>query len=189
MEKQIFERGLMRGHRQQTSPLPTDLTHHGIHRIRTGQHDQALLALLQHTRSKGVNEGIAVCLDMLAHDLDRLGMILPDQFVDSAAGHQPPLHDNADAITDHFDIVQNVRAEKDRLPPITQTQNQVTHLFSTDRVQAGHGLIENDQFGIMDERLGKADTLQHPFGEFSQLPRARLTQPNELQKVVRPAEW
>ena len=98
---------------------------------------------------------IAFHLDMLAHDLDRLNMVLPDQLVDSPTGHQPPLHDNTDTVTDHFDIVQNMRAEKNRFPLIAQTQNQVTHLFSSDRVQAGHRLIENHQFGIVNQRLSQ----------------------------------
>jgi hypothetical protein len=111
-------------------------------------------------------------------------MILPDQFIDSAARDETPLHDNADPITDHLHIVQNVRAEKDRFPAIAQTQNQIADLLASDRIQSGHRLIEDNQFRIVDQRLRQADTLQHAFGEFSQLPGTCLREPTSPNRSV-----
>ena len=58
-------------------------------------------------------------------------------------------------------------AEEDRLPLVAETENDVAHVLATDRIKPGHGLVQNHQFGIVNQRLGEADPLQHAFGKFS----------------------
>ena len=75
------------------------------------------------------------------------------QFVDPAVGHQPPLQNDTDSVADHFDVVQNVCTEKDGLPAIAQVQDQIADLLASDRVQASHRLVEDDQFRVVNPRL------------------------------------
>src|SRR5581483_5951273 len=93
------------------------------------------------------------------------------QLVNPTAGEQLPFDDDSDSITDHLHIWDDMRAEKHRLALIAQTQDQIADLFAPDRIQARHGLIENDQLGIVNESLRESDPLQHALRKFPELPR------------------
>jgi hypothetical protein len=62
-----------------------------------------------------------------------------------------------------------VRAEEDSAPLVSQAQNQLAHVAASERIEAGHRLVEEDHLRIIDERLCKADALDHPLGELPQL--------------------
>src|SRR5687768_4810166 len=115
-------------------------------------------------------------MDLLTYDLDRLCVILLDEFFYPPAGQQPSLHDDTDAVANHLHIVQDVRTKKDRLPAVPQIKNEVPNLLSSDRIQSCHRLIENHEFGIMNQRLSQSNALQHPFGKLPQLPGFCLCQ-------------
>ena len=49
----------------------------------------------------------------------------------------------------------------------------------------GRRLVENDQVGIVDERLRQADAALHAFGKFAHRARPRLAQADHFQQLLR----
>ena len=58
------------------------------------------------------------------------------------------------------------------LPWSREPQDHVLHFARADRVEAAGGLVEQDQLGLVDQRLGEADAARHALGVFFQLPLA-----------------
>ena len=54
-------------------------------------------------------------------------------------------------------------------PLIAQLQNQVADLAASERIETRHRLVEEDDLGIVDERLRDADALHHALRELAQL--------------------
>ena len=50
------------------------------------------------------------------------------------------------------------------LPCGAQAEEHVADVAAADRVDAVGGLVEQDQVGVVDQRLGEADALGHAFG-------------------------
>ena len=65
-------------------------------------------------------------------------------------------------------------AEDDGLAVLLQIENDVPHLFSSQRIEAGHWLIEDQQFGIIDKRLRQPEALEHPLGVILDEPMSGL---------------
>src|SRR5260370_16989318 len=63
-------------------------------------------------------------------------------------------------------------AHDDRLVPLAQLQDQVLHPAGAQRVEAGGRLVEDDQLGVIDQRLRQADALAHAL-EYSFKTRLR----------------
>ena len=57
-------------------------------------------------------------------------------------------------------------------PRSRRPENQRAHVAAAQRIEAGHRLVEDHELGIVDQRLGDADALQHALREFSQLQPA-----------------
>ena len=76
-------------------------------------------------------------------------------------------------------------AENHGLAASRQSENQIFHFTTANRVEASGGLIENDQVRIVDQRLGEADAALHAFGKFSDHARSHLIQSNHFQKLFR----
>ena len=54
-------------------------------------------------------------------------------------------------------------------PCVAQPQDQRAHVAAAERVEARHRLVEEDDLGVVDQRLGEADALDHPLRELAQL--------------------
>ncbi len=52
---------------------------------------------------------------------------------------------------------------------IAQLQNEVADLATSERIETGHRLVEEDDLGVIDERLRDADALHHALRELAQL--------------------
>ena len=74
-------------------------------------------------------------------------------------------------------------AQDHRLAAAGQGQDQVLDLAATDRVQAGGRFVEDDQVGVVNERLGKPDPSLHALGEFAHHPSPHLVQSHHLQQL------
>ena len=77
-------------------------------------------------------------------------------------------------------------AHEDRLALVAELDDQVLHLAGADRVQAGGGLVEHDQLGVVDQGLGQADAAGHALAVFLQLPPLGPVQPDHLDQVGHP---
>ena len=56
-----------------------------------------------------------------------------------------------------------------RLAALVQALDDALHLDAADRVEARHRLVEEHELGIVDQRLGDADALQHALGVLAQV--------------------
>src|SRR4051812_21072003 len=86
-------------------------------------------------------------------DLSHIGHSLEDALVE-----------NRNAIADELDFLQNVAIEKNGLAALFQLFEITTHLRAGERIKAVGWFIKDEQLGIMEHRLSKAQTLKHPFG-------------------------
>ena len=74
---------------------------------------------------------------------------------------EPAAVEDRDVIADALDVVEDVGGVEDRdLAP--QLAHQVEDLAATDRVEGADGLVEEEDGGRADERLGDAQPLAHP---------------------------
>ena len=89
--------------------------------------------------------------------------------VQPAARHEPAAREDRDAAAQRLGVAQHVRAEEDRASAVTKTQDERADVAPSQRVEARHRLVENHEVGIVEERLGDADPLQHALGKFAEL--------------------
>ena len=108
------------------------------------------------------------------------------QRVDAAQFLQLALVQNRDPIADVLHVGQQVAAHHDRLALVLELQDQVLHLAGADRVEAAGRLVEQDQLGIVDQRLGQADAAGHALGVFLELPLAGPVEADHLDQAVDP---
>ena len=89
----------------------------------------------------------------------------------------------ADPAADRLGVGQNVRAEEDGRAPIAQAEDELPHVAASERVQPRHRFVEEYHLGIVDERLGDADSLQHALGEAPQLEPPLLANLDEVEQA------
>jgi len=92
-----------------------------------------------------------------------MGFVLRDQLGDRALDLQFPLVDDRDAVTNSFDFSQFVRRKEHGLAFIFKPLNNLAHFHAPKGIKAAGRLIEDQQIGIIDQRLGEADSLLHAF--------------------------
>ena len=71
--------------------------------------------------------------------------------------------------------------EKYRLAFLLELLHQVAHFAASERIQARHGLVEENQFGIMQNRLRDSGALQHALRKLAQLHALHIGQSHALQ--------
>ncbi len=87
-------------------------------------------------------------------------------------------------IAGSFHFTQQVRVEKDRRAAIPQLLNDVPHEQSAQGIEAGSGLIEKHQLGIVDESLREPRPLRHPLAVFAQGPVFGICQVHPHQQLI-----
>ena len=71
--------------------------------------------------------------------------------------------DRDEEVADPLDLAEEVRGDDDRDPELAAgSKDQLQHLVAAGRIEAVRGLVEQQQPGIVDERLGELDPLLHP---------------------------
>jgi len=75
--------------------------------------------------------------------------------------HDATAQDDRDLVADHLGVGKDVRRDEDRLSLVAQRQDQVPHVSATERIEARHRLVEDQEIGISDQRLCQADALAH----------------------------
>ena len=75
-------------------------------------------------------------------------------------------------------------AQDDGLAAPGQGQDQVLDFPAADGVQPGRRLVQDDQVGVVDERLGQTDAPLHALGELAHHPRADLAQADHFQQLL-----
>ena len=89
---------------------------------------------------------------------------------------------HGDAITHVLPVGQQVRAHDHRLAAGLEVDDEILHLPGADRIESARRLVEHDEFGIVDERLGDADPSRHALRVLPQLPLAIAREPHHLDE-------
>ena len=95
---------------------------------------------------------------------DELGLVFhADEIFERAfADHFASGHD-ADAVADFLDLLEEVRGEEDGFAAFLEVEDEVADLVRAGGVHTGGGFVKDEEAGVLDERLGEADALQHSF--------------------------
>ncbi len=107
------------------------------------------------------------------------------QAVDAAQFFQFALVQNGDSVADILHVGQQVAAHQHGFALVAEVHDHVLHLPRADRVQTGGGFVQEDQLGVVDQRLGEPDTADHSLGVFLQLPPLGPIQPDHLNQLAR----
>src|SRR6185312_15165468 len=83
-----------------------------------------------------------------------------------------------------FNFAQLVRRKENRFPFVLEPLNNVTNFHTPDGIEPARRLVENQQIGIIDERLCKTDTLLHPLGISFDEPFARVLKLDQFQNKI-----
>jgi len=94
------------------------------------------------------------------HDVGPL-LIRRDEVFDLAFVADLALDDDGHAIAHHLDVGQDVGVHEDGLAVGAQPQDQIADLLASQRVESAHGLVEEHDLRVVDQRLGDARALQH----------------------------
>ena len=85
-----------------------------------------------------------------------------------------------------FSLVHVGRRDDHRCPRTMQPGEHPPELTARDRVDAGGGLVEQQQLGLVHERGREHELLLHAPGQMARLASAELGQPHPLQQRRRP---
>ena len=83
---------------------------------------------------------------------------------DAAHGLEFALVDDGHAVADGFHFAQFVRRKENGFALVFQALDDFADFHAAQRVQAAGRFVQNQQVGIVDERLREADALLHAFG-------------------------
>ena len=96
------------------------------------------------------------------------------------------LMQNRDSVANVLHVGQQMAAHQNRLPFRLQLQNQIFHLARADGVQTAGRLVEQNQFGIVNQRLGQTKRRAMPL-EYSRICRRRAQpRPDHFNQRCRP---
>ena len=96
---------------------------------------------------------------------------------------------DADAAAQRLGVREDVRTEEHRAAAVAQFEDERPHVAAAQRVEPGHRFVEEDDLGIVDERLRQAHALQHALRVLAQRqpPFAAEADPIEQPRDARRA--
>ena len=95
----------------------------------------------------------------------RLAADAAAQFGERAFGDEPAVIDDADAFGHAFGHFENVGGHDDGDALLDLFEQHLLDLPGGAGIEAGQRFVENDELGIVHERAGEGDLLQHALGE------------------------
>ena len=87
-------------------------------------------------------------------------------------------------VAKRFGVGKNVGGEEDGLAFVFELLHQVANFAAAHGIKAGHGFIEKDELGIVQNGLADAHALQHAFGKLAQLHALHVPQSDLLQNLL-----
>jgi hypothetical protein len=75
-----------------------------------------------------------------------------------------------------------VGREHHGFPLAPELEDEVPHLATPDGIEAGHGFVEDEKLGVMNDGLGQAHSLQHPLGKLAKPELLAGVQSDPLQR-------
>ena len=112
--------------------------------------------------------------------VDAQDLAEPPDGDEPAAAHQPH------AITEALGVGEDVGREEHRPAAAAEVQDQLLHHVPTDGVEPRHGLVEENELGVVEKGLGEAGPLEHPLREAPHRHPGGLREPDSLEDLLRP---
>ena len=75
-----------------------------------------------------------------------------------------PVADDDEVVGDDLDLVQQVRGQQDGAAAVGVVAEQVAHPPDAGRVEAVGRLVEDEDLGVAEQRVGDAQPLPHAEG-------------------------
>ena len=94
-----------------------------------------------------------------------------------------PVHDGH-GVAGALDLVEEVRGQHDGAPLGDEGQDHVAHVEHPRRVEAVHGLVEDQQLGVPEEAGGDAEALAHAHGVLRHLVVGPMEDADALERRV-----
>ena len=85
-----------------------------------------------------------------------------------AAGNDFALADEDDLVAGDFDLAEQMGIEENGGAAFALRANDIAHQAAAHGIESGSGLVEKNQFRLVDQGLRQADALQHALGEILQ---------------------
>ena len=73
---------------------------------------------------------------------------------------------DGDAVAESFGVRENVGGKENGFAFLLELHHQVANFAASHGIEARHGLIQKDNFWIVQDGLSNACALQHPLGKF-----------------------
>src|SRR4029077_11775325 len=106
------------------------------------------------------------------------------EVVDSAYATEFSLVNDGNAVAERFGVGQNVGREEYGLAFVLEFLHEIAHFTAAHGVKTGHGLIEEYEFGIVQNGLSDSDPPQHTFGERAQLQALHVAQSHLMEYLI-----
>ena len=75
-------------------------------------------------------------------------------------------------------------AQDYRLAAPRERNDQIFHLATANGIKAGGRFVENDEVGVIDERLCQSDAPLHAFGKFANGARLGFAEANHVEQLL-----
>ena len=104
--------------------------------------------------------------------------------LDAVLGHQVPVTEDPDPVTDRLDLSEDVRGEEDGRAALGLGTDDLAHLLRAGGVEPGRGFVEDEQVGLSDQRHPEHEPLGHPLRVAAGLPVGRVRDPDPFEHRV-----
>src|SRR5216684_373135 len=98
--------------------------------------------------------------------LERRRVRASRQLPHGAMDQELPVVQQRDVVADFLDLAEEVGAHEDRAAFSLERLDHITDLGHPPRIQSGRGLIEDEEFRLVQESLRNREALLHPLREF-----------------------
>ena len=93
--------------------------------------------------------------------------------------------EDGDAVAGLLDLLQHVGAEQHRCPAVVgESPDEAQNLLDAGRVDSDGGLVEHDNIGVPDERVGDAQSLAHAAGVGAGRPVGSVGQADVAEEIA-----
>ena len=103
---------------------------------------------------------------------------------DASLGEHLAVIDDRDARAQLFELGQDVAADDDRLAEGAQLPEQFAELDPGARIEARCRLVEKQDLGVVDERVGEAQPLLHPARQALDVGVSLVAEIDEVEEVA-----
>src|SRR5512135_3247516 len=138
-----------------------------VQRLRRGDAGQA-----PHLLERGVER-----------DAEQVLRVAPLEHLHGALEDLPGTRHEADFVAELLRLLEDVRAEDDRLASGAKLEEEIPHQGDVDRVESGERLVEDQDLGVVHDACDELDLLLHALGELVDL----LVEPGAELHLVEPA--